>query len=611
MRRMSGPLLFSGRRRKQAPCPLSRLAARERVARPGTAAPDALGGAAHTRGVSARSEWRIAKTEAVAPRAMVATDHPLATEAGLAMLREGGNAVDAAVAAAFVMGVVEPFTSGAGGVASMVVSFADRGSAVVIDGSTTAPRAAREDMYELLPGGTAGMYGWPATRGNEHHLGYRSVAAPGAAACLCHAVERYGRLGLARVMAPAIGIAEEGFDVDWYLALAIAGYADRLWQNDEAKRTFYREGGLPLRPPLGLEPPDRLVQRDLAGTLRAIAAEGPDVVYRGRVANAIVRDMAEHGGLLARDDLAAYRVRELEPLRAPYRGYEILTVPETAGGVTLVEALNILEGYELQDDVATLHLVAEASRRAFLDRFAYLADPAFVDAPFARLVSKEYAAEVRGSVDPRRADPDARPGPATVAARAPAASPAGDHTTHISVVDQDRTMVALTSTLGQAFGSGVVSRGTGLLLADAMTWFDPRPGRVNSIAPGKRILWAVAPALLFRDGNPFLAVGAPGGRKLITAVLQTIVNVIDRGLGPQDAVNEPRIHAEGRETLVDARVAVATREALARMGHVVSVREETFASSYFGRPNAILVDAASGALRGGVNRLKPSLAAGH
>lgn len=561
--------------------------------------------------VSERSEWRIAKTEAVAPGGMVTTDHPLATEAGLAVLRDGGNAVDGAVAAAFVMGVVEPFTSGAGGVACMLVSATDPRRAVVLDGSTVAPAAAREDMYELVPGGTAGMYGWPATRGNEHNLGYRSVAVPGTVACLCHALARYGRLGRERVMAPAIRLAEDGFDIDWYLALAIAGYAERLWPNAEAKRIFFREGGLPRRPALGLEPPDRLAQPDLARTLSAIAKDGPDVLYRGSIANAIARDMTERGGLVTREDLAAYRVRELEPLRASYRGYDLLTLPETGGGVTVVEALNILEGFALDDEARTLHLLAEASRRAFLDRFAYITDPAFVAAPFARLLSKEYAAEVRRTIDPGRADPDARPGPAAATPRAPSASAAGDHTTHICVVDAEHTMVALTSTLGQAFGSGVVPRGSGVLLADAMTWFDPRPGRVNSIAPGKRILWAVAPALLFRDGKPFLAVGAPGGRKLITAVLQTIVNVVDRGLGPQDAVNQPRVHSEGRETLVDAGVPAATREALARMGHVLSVREETFASSYFGRPNAILVDPANGLLRGGVNHLKPSLAAGY
>lgn len=554
--------------------------------------------------MSKRSEWRIAKREAVAANGMVATDHPLATEAGLAMLRAGGNAVDAAVAAAFVMGVVEPFTSGAGGVAVALIARAN-GDAVVVDGSTTAPAAARGAMYELLPeSGSAGMYGWPATRGNEHNLGWRSIGVPGTVACLCHALERHGRLDRARVMAPAIRLAEGGFEVDWYIALALAGYADRLWPNPEAKRIFYKQGGLTPRPPLGLEAPDRLAQPDLARTLRLIMEQGADVFYRGEIAHATAADSAANGGLVTLEDLESYRVRELAPLRATYRGLDVLALPDVGGGVTVVEALNLLEGFGVptRGSAEALHLVAEASRRAFLDRLAFLADPASSAGPFARFASKEHAAAVRARIDPRRADPEATPFLEAVASGA-------DHTTHISVVDRERTMVALTTTLGQGFGAGVVPRGTGVLLADVMTWFDPRPGRANSIAPGKRILWAVAPTLVFRDGAPYLAVGAPGGRKLITAVLQSILSVVDHGLGPQDAVNEPRVHCEGPETLVDARIPARTRRALAAMGHRIAVREETFGSSYFGRPNAVLVD--RDRLRGGVNRMKPSLAAGY
>lgn len=557
--------------------------------------------------MSLRSEWRIAKREAVARRGMVATDHPLATEAGVAMLRAGGNAVDAAVAAAFVMGVVEPFSSGVGGVAAAVIARADGRDAIVVDGGSVAPAAARPDMYELLPQGEAGMYSWPATRGNEHNFGYRSIGVPGAVACLCHALERYGRLDRRRVMAPAIRLAEEGFAVDWYTALAIAGYADRLWPHPEAKRTFFKRDGLPLRPALGLEPADRLVQPDLARTLRLVAEHGADDFYRGEIADAIARDSASHGGLLSGEDLTTYRVRELSPLRATYRGHELLTLPDTGGGVTVVEALNIVEGYELaalgRGRAQWLHLLAEASRRAFLDRLTYLGDPALAAAPFDRLASKEHAAALRARIDPRRADPDAAP--LELAASTPA-----EHTTHICAVDTERTMVSLTATLGQAFGSGVMPRGTGVVLSDVMTWFDPRPGRASSIAPGKRILWAVAPTLVFREGRAFLAVGAPGARRLITAILQSVVNVVDHGMGPQDAVNEPRVHCEGRETLLDARVPERIRRALAAMGHRVVVREETFASSYFGRPNAILVGD-DGRLRGGVNRLKPSLAAGY
>lgn len=559
-----------------------------------------------------RSEWLIAKSEARAERAMVTADQPAAAEAGLAMLREGGNAVDAAVAAAFAMGVLEPFTSGVGGVVCMVVRFPD-GRATVIDGSTTAPLAAREDMFALArEGERAGMYGWRATTGNENNVGYRSLGVPGMVGALALALEHYGTLPLRRVLEPAIALARDGFEIEWYLALAIAGFADRLWPHADSKRVFFKAGGLPPRTAMGLEPGDRVVQPDLARTLETIADEGPQAFYRGSIARAIADDVRAHGGLLTLEDFATFEPRELEPLATEYRGHRVLTVPEASGGITLVEALNILEGFDLgalpQSGAESLHLLAEASRRAFLDRLAYLADPRDAAAPFSRLASKEYAAVVRATIDPRRAAPDARPGAVGIAAAGRALTDHA-HTTHVCVIDADRTMVSLTSTLGQGFGSGVVARGTGVVLADVMTWFDPVPGRPNSIGPGKRILWAPAPAIVLRGGRPFAAVGSPGGRKLITAVLQTLVNLVDHRDGPQDAVNRPRVHSEGSETWIEARVPAPVRDSLAAMGHQLVVKEETLSSTWFGRPNAIVVD--SGVLRAGVNRLKPSLAVGY
>ncbi|MGH2499734.1 MAG: gamma-glutamyltransferase family protein, partial [Candidatus Limnocylindria bacterium] len=443
----------------------------------------------------------------------------------------------------------------------------------------------------------------------------------GMVAAMARALERHGTIGLARALAPAIALARDGFEIDYYLALAIASCADRLWPHPESKRVFFKAGGLPPRPALGLEAADRVAQPDLARTLETIAGEGPGALYRGNLARAIVDDVRANGGLLTLDDLASYRVRELAPLDGRYRGRRVLTLPETAGGITVIEALHVLDGLDLgaleQSGARSLHLLAEAQRRAFLDRLAYLHDPAFGPSPFAALASREYADAIRARIDPERADVNAGPGP--VAAFAPeavaAASPSGGarpddvpHTTHICAVDAERTLVSLTSTLGQGFGSGVVPAGTGIVMADVMTWFDPEAGRASSIAPGKRILWAPAPAVVLQDDRPLLAVGAPGGRKLISAVLQTIVNVVDHGDAPQDAVNRPRVHCEGRETWIDARVRADVRDALAAMGHELVVLEETLSSTWFGRPNAILVD--GDVLRAGVNRLKPSLAAG-
>jgi gamma-glutamyltranspeptidase/glutathione hydrolase len=510
-----------------------------------------------------RSEWLHSKTEAVARNGMVTAEHHLAAEAGVEIMREGGNAVDAAVAAAFVMGVVEPFTSGIGGIAGLVIRRAD-GTSTAIDGGTRAPKAARPDMFELLGGGArAGMYAWPAVKDGANIEGPLSVGVPGQVAALCHALDRHGTMPRSRVMEPAIDIARDGFEVDWYVSLSLAMYHERLSKAGDAKRIFFRPSGAPLRPPIGTEPSDKLVQRDLANALEAIARDGPRVLYEGELGSAIAAGVRAGGGILAEDDLRGYAPSEAVPLATMYHGHQLLTLPGLTGGPTVARALTILDPFALgaagQGSADHLHLVAEALRGAFLHRFSSLAD----------------------------------------------------HTTHLNVIDRDRTMVALTQTLGQGFGSGYVPKGTGVVLLDTMTWFDPVPGHPNSVAPGKRVLWAGSPSLLLKDARPFLAVGAPGGRKIMSAVTQSIVNVVDFGDGPQDAVNRPRVHDEGEGLLVDARVPASVRAELSERGHAIELKEETLMSAWFARPQAIMVDAATGTLRGGVDALKPAVAVGY
>lgn len=509
-----------------------------------------------------RSQWQHSKTEPVARGGMVTAEHHLAAEAGIEMLRDGGNAVDAAVAAAFVMGVVEPFTSGIGGIAGLVIRLAD-GRVVSVEGPTRAPLGAHADMFELVGDGSrAGMYLWPAVKGGGNVDGATSVSVPGQAAALCLALERYGSLPRARVMEPAIRLAREGFEIDWHVALSFAMYADRLWKAGDARRIFFRPSGAPLRPPIGTEPSDRFVQTDLARTLECIARDGPDVLYRGEIAEAIVADVRANGGVLGAADLAKYEARVGTPLQTMYRGHRVITLDGLTGGPTIARALTVLDAFPLgakeHGGVDHLHLVAEALRAAFLFRFAQLAD----------------------------------------------------HTTHLNAIDKDHTMVALTQTLGQGFGSGFVPKGTGILLVDGMTWFDPVPGHPNSIAPGKRVLWAGSPTILVRDNKPLLAVGAPGGRKIMSAVPQAIVNVVDFGDGPRDAVNRPRVHDEGEGLLVDSRIPEDVREGLAALGHQVVVKEETLMSAWFARPSAILIDPKTGELRGGVDQNKPGVAIG-
>ena len=494
---------------------------------------------------------------------MVTAEHRLAAEAGVEIMQDGGNAVDAAVAAAFVMGVVEPFTSGIGGIAGLVIRRAD-GTVTSIDGGTRAPASARPDMFELVGGGArSGMYAWPAVKDDANIEGPLSVGVPGQPAALCLALERYGALPRSRVMEPAIRIAREGFEVDWYVSLSLAMYHERLSKAGDAKRIFFRPSGAPMRPPIGTEPSDKLVQPDLARALEAIARDGARVLYEGDLGKAIVAGVRAAGGILALDDLRGYSVREEPPLQTMYRGHRLFTLPGLTGGPTVARALTILEafplGAEVQGSAEHLHLVAEALRAAFLHRFSSLAD----------------------------------------------------HTTHLNAIDKDRTMVALTQTLGQGFGSGFVPKGTGVVLLDTMTWFDPVPDHPNSVAPGKRVLWAGSPTLLAKGDRPLLAVGAPGGRKIMSAVAQSIVNVVDFGDGPQDAVNRPRVHDEGEGLVVDSRVPESVRAELAERGHDIQVKEETLMSAWFARPQAILVDPVSGDLRGGVDALKPAVAVGY
>ncbi len=553
--------------------------------------------------MATRSIPDIRKSEAASTGAMITAEHPLAAEAGARILEAGGNAVDAAVAAAFAMGVVEPTTSGLGGVAWCVIRQPD-GTVTTIDGAGAAPVRATPTTYELTSSGAAGMYGWPATKDDAQNVGYRAVGHMGSVDCLCHALERYGTMDRASVMRDAISLATDGWEVDWNLSLSLALYYDRLAPVEASRAIFFRPSGAPLRAATGFEAGDKLIQRDLAESLRAIAADGPDVFYRGELGRRIVADVQAHGGLLSQADFELFGVRENPSLAIGYRGLTLHTLPGASGAITTVEALRILEGFELSKmeplSAIALHLIAEAQRRAFADRFTYLADPAVVGtAIYDRLASAEHAAEARKTIDPGSATPEIAAMPVP---------PSADCTTHVNVVDREGRMVALTTTLGGAFGSGVVAAGTGIMLANVMTWFDPRPGLPNSIAGGKRILPAIAPMVLLRRGQPYVSTGAPGGRRIMSAMVHVVTNLVDFGQSPQQAVNAPRTHCESADLLVDTRVPQSTRDTLVAMGHRVSPRLETFASSHFARPSAIVVNGDE--RRAGVGALKSSTAIG-
>jgi gamma-glutamyltranspeptidase/glutathione hydrolase len=568
-------------------------------------------------GLSQRSQWIHEKTEAVARGGMVAAMQPPAAEAGAEILRRGGNAIDAAVATAFAIGVVEPFMSGVGGIAFMVYRDAASGETLCLDGSTVLPRAIRPEMFELLPGSDrAGMYNWRATRDDANNTGWLTPGVPGTPSLLGEAHRRAGRLPWQELLQPAIRLAEDGYKVNPYITLMVAHDYERLARFPETKRTFLGDSGAPPVPGRRFEQPD------LARTLKLIAEEGPETVYRGEVARLIAADMAANGGLITEADLEAHQTRVVEPARVSYRGHEILGQLENSGYATVTEALQILSGFDLgrlgSQTAAALHLEIEALRRAFLDRLRYLGDASLMPVPYRGVIAAEYAAEQRRTIDPNRATPDAVPGdpwrfdPNREAMLQPARSGNGGEgqTTQITTIDRDRNMVSLTSTLGGTFGSAVVIKGTGITLNNAATWFDPEPGAVMSIGPGKRVMSAAAPVIVLRDGVPLLALGSPGGRRVISAIYECLVNVIDFGMGMQAAISAPRVHAEGSRTEVSNRLPVEVIEELRQMGHEVEVLDDALFTSHFARPNGILIDPATGDLHAGVYQFTPATAIG-
>ena len=553
-----------------------------------------------------RSEWRVTRTEARGRRGAVAAKHPLAVDVGIDVLRDGGSAVDAAVAMAFALGVVEPYMSGIGGGGFMVLYDAARGASEAVDFAMIAPRAAGPDTFRLVDGGgPAGFFGWDAVEGEANIVGHRAAAIPGAVAGLLLAHQRHGRLPRTRLLEPAIALAHDGVDADWFASLMIAGSMAELSRFPASAGVFVPRGR-PPRPYLG-EPADRLVQRDLAETLRAIAAGGADAFYRGAIAEAMHDEMARHGGLLTRGDLAAYRPRLHEPgLLGRYRGHTLVGVPAPSGGPTVLQSLAIMDRFDLPalglGTAAALHVVAEAGLRAFADRFAHLSgDESTAAATTARLLDPGYIDAIARDIDPH----GAAPGPVT-----PGDGPdRREHTTTtLAVADGDGNVVVLTSTLLSIFGSAVTVPGTGILLNNGMMWFDPRPGRPNSVGPGKRPLNNMSPLLVLREGRPRLAIGAMGGRRIIGAVTQIVSNVLDFGMSVQEACAAPRLDASTGALLADPRLSAEALAELRSRGRDVTVAPDLVGAFEYGSPAGILIDA-DGTLRTGVDPLNPAAAA--
>lgn len=493
--------------------------------------------------------WAAPLKPGHADKAMVVSVHELASQAGVEILRQGGNAVDAAVATGFALAVVHPQAGNIGGGGFMLIRFAN-GKTTFVDYREKAPAAATQDMYLDAKGNVIK---------DASLVGYRAVAVPGSVAGLAYAEKKWGRLTLAKVMAPAIRIARSGYILRYEDVEDLSDEQKYLTQFPESRRIFLRNGN-------SYKPGEILQQPELARTLERIAAD-PESFYKGQLAKELAAFLQKNGGLITEKDLADYEVKEREPVQGNYRGYTVISAPPpSSGGVALIEALNILEGYELNKlgnrSAETIHLTVEAFRRAMFDRAEFLGDPDFSKVPVGSLIDKRYATAWRDTIDLDKAsvsralerpreffelDQNARAGEALTPPRE-----AAPQTTHYSVVDEQGNAVSVTTTLNGSFGSFVTAEGMGFLLNNEMDDFASKQGvpnqygliqgPANAIGPGKRPLSAMTPTIVLKDGKLFLVLGSPGGPRIITTVANILMGVIDYGLNIQEAVNAPRFH---------------------------------------------------------------------
>lgn len=529
---------------------------------------------------------------------VVVAPQPQAVEEGVRILQRGGNAFDAAVATALMQTVVDPQMCGIAGfgVANCYVNAT--GEHRIINFYDRAPKAARPDMYEAIE--TDEVLGdYFPVKNNANQMGYTSVGTPGTLAGLYEVHRRYGRLPWKEVVAPAIYHAKHGIRIHpdvaerWKQPGTKENVSDREKLNaTPACAAIYTKNGATL------DAGDLLVNEDYAQTLQRIADEGPDVFYRGELARIIDEDFRRNGGYLTAEDLAEYRVRVTEPVYSDYRGYRIATTPPPGGGVIVAKILNILEGFDLaslpQTSADYVHLVASAMRIAFADRAEYWGDPEFLDIPVATLISKEHAAERRALI--------------TWEAPASSATPSGGgstDTTHLSVIDREGNIAAITHTLG--LSSGVVVPGLGFMFNNAMHKFDPRPGRPNSIAPGKSRASALSPTIIFDGDRPLLALGSPGAFGIITGVVQTILNVIDRGDSALEAVSRPRLHCEGPTVQLEARFPSWIDAELEARGHKVQRSLKSY-DRFSGLVHAAMIDYETNRATGGADPRRGGMA---
>ncbi len=519
---------------------------------------------------------------------IVVAAHPLAARAGLEILKKGGNAIDAAAATALALGVVTPAFCGTGGGGFALIWLASKQKSIFLDYRERAPVQSKEDMFQLTSAGKV--------VGDRNSVGYKAVAVPGTVAGHSLLVEQFGNLTLRSVLQPAIRYARRGFGVSEGMADVWKLSVTKL-RRSRGSRAVYLKKGKPFRRG------NRIMPKDLAASLASIAKHGGREFYEGKISDKILRDMTENNGLVSEKDLQGYKPTLREPVRGSYKGYEIVSAPPpSSGGAIIIQSLNALENYSLdnfgQNSAKALHLIAEVLTRAYAGVRPHICDPNFSQSPVNELISKDFARRITSGILPNTA----------THALQPVDPPGGptSSTSHITVIDGQQNVVALTESIECYFGSGVVVPETGIILNDTMHDFDPRPHQLNSVGPGKIPMSSMSPTIIMKEGRTFLVAGSAGGTRIVSSTLQTIINVLEFGHSIRDAVSSPRIHTQDNLVEMESRIPKSTIEGLQKMGHHLKVRKPS--EMYFGGVQAALVD---GGFDGAADPRRDGIAAGY
>lgn len=532
----------------------------------------------------------------VARRGMVVAAHPLAAQAGRDMLKDGGNAVDAAIATAFALNAAEPFASGIGGAGFMVIFLAKENKVTFINFREKAPSQAYPEMFK-----EDGETNEELRR--THGL---AVAVPGALAGWEFALKKYGTRSLGNVMQRGVDIAEQGFELSETFSKINKDEYEKLLKNSGEESVYLNEG-------FPFEPGDFFRNPELAATFKSIAAKGIEEFYRGDIARKIVKAVQEKGGILTLDDLANYQALEQEPLKGAYKGYTLYSIgPPGSGGLHIIQLLNIIENWPVQDwgrnKPLYIHHLSEAFRFIFADRGRYLGDPQYVSIPVSGLLSKDYAVQIVSKIKPDQ------PLGYYPYGEFDEADLENENTTHLCVLDKEGNIVSLTQSINHFFGSGIIPENTGFLLNNHMDDFSREPDSPNAPRPNRRPVSSMGPLIMFKGDKPFLVLGSPGGTRIFPSLTQIIVNIIDFGMGLDEAIEAPRffsysVSGEPRNIYLEARIPQNIRQALESMGHLLTVREDF--DTYFGGAQGIMILDRKNAIHGGADSRRDGYGAGY